>query len=634
MPFVFDKGNGQRQRAPLDPAGRGRMDNVRGLGAQAGAEALSPRGKGKLALKEGHGVREAANKNQPDPRKPETCAMPVRILGHEQYKALGGPAYEQLLTLVFIRTMDLFRAFGIDFQLILGGQQQDGDVIVDASKASSQLPEGLPGSESNGPTEQGPTRQPPTNDPTREPPTGNPQEPPTRNPGGPVREPPTNEPGGPTRQPPGPNDPNREPPGTRPPNVDNPTREPPDFERPGEIDDDIERYWPEVAANETARVWGDPHFVGADGGKFDVQGEAGKTYALLKDTGLKFYGTFDGWGNGITVVGSTGLTVTGRGGKTQVFHDPKTDTVKVDGQELQQGQTVIMADGGTTTRQGKDVISETAEGYEIVQHDQGKHIDAEVTSGARGVHTGLMGQTFDADKDRRDGKKGKGAQGEGAIDGVVTDYEVEGGVFGKWKGEGTKGDVDGDGKITLEDARKVLNYAIGRGSLTDLELARADVDGASQVTMAEGMFIQRMAQKAGGMGRATNGNGAPITLPENGTLQLDLLSYDAQFASRMEAIDPVFKHLFHGANLKNMVGDRDALGPVKAGDVFNAGLRANALSTQGFYDLKYNGETFMVEQTGDNRWKVGWAGPNGLGKPDFSSMVMEVTLLPEPKMTP
>ena len=39
--------------------------------------------------------------------------------------------------------------------------------------------------------------------------------------------------------------------------------------------------------------------------------------------------------------------------------------------------------------------------------------------------TGLLGQTFDADSDRRDGKKGKGAQGEGAIDGVYTDYMID-----------------------------------------------------------------------------------------------------------------------------------------------------------------------------------------------------------------
>ena len=47
-----------------------------------------------------------------------------------------------------------------------------------------------------------------------------------------------------------------------------------------------------VAANQTARFWGDPHFIGADGGKFDVQGEPDKTFNILTDKGLQFHGLF------------------------------------------------------------------------------------------------------------------------------------------------------------------------------------------------------------------------------------------------------------------------------------------------------------------------------------------------------
>ena len=51
-------------------------------------------------------------------------------------------------------------------------------------------------------------------------------------------------------------------------------------------------------------------------------------------------------------------------------------------------------------------------------------------SGERGVAadgampTGLMGETFDADDEAKDGAKGKGAQGEGALRGNKRDYEV------------------------------------------------------------------------------------------------------------------------------------------------------------------------------------------------------------------
>lgn len=662
MPFVLDqRGKAGQRRQNVEALGRGRKGGLRGLGARDGAAALSP---GKLTVKEGHGIGNAAKRLRPDPKKPETCKLPVRITGHEQYKALGAQ-YEQLMTLVFIRTMDLFRAFGIDFQLILGGSGKDGDVIIDASLMGGVMPslqlgrgnqpsrgpggpglmppgwnpfQGLaalvdgqmPPTENVPPGDRGPTREPPGG-PVREPPTGSPHEPPVRNPGGPTRPPG----GGPIRNPPDPDDPTRVPPGTRPPTEDNPTREPPDFERPGDIGDDVDRNWPTVAENETARVWGDPHFVGADGGKFDVQGEAGKTYNLLNDTGLQFFGTFDGWGNGITVVGSTGLTVTGRGGTSQVHHDPKKDSVKVDGQELAQGKSVVMADGGTTTRQGKDVVTTTAEGYRIVQHDQGKHIDAEVTSGDRGVHngqmpTGLMGCTFDADKKKRDGKKGSGAQGEGAIDGVVGDYEVTGGVFGQARGCGKPGDMDGDGKVSLQDAHMVLNHVMGRQSLTPAQAMQADVDKDGYVTMADALFILRYAQANGGMGaRVADGNGRPITLPKNGTLSVSVLSYGAEFASRAEAESPIFKRLFHGGNLKSQVGAQDQIAPVRAGDVLNLGVRADALGSASFHDLQYNGETFMVQEQGEGRWLIGWAGPNGLGKADFSSAVFEVALIPD-----
>lgn len=191
---------------------------------------------------------------------------------------------------------------------------------------------------------------------------------------------------------------------------------------------------PVVAANEVGTVTGDPHFKGGDGGKYDVQGQPGKIYNILSDSGLQLNARFDAWGGGgATVVGETGLTVAGPYGQSSVTFS-KDGTAKVNGQVLQDGQTVQLADGGTATKQGNKLVIKTAEGYEITQtthgSSNGNYINMEVKTGAGGVAQdgvlpgGLLGQTFDPDNVARNGAKGAGAQGEGAINGTVQDYEV------------------------------------------------------------------------------------------------------------------------------------------------------------------------------------------------------------------
>lgn len=191
---------------------------------------------------------------------------------------------------------------------------------------------------------------------------------------------------------------------------------------------------PVVAANEVGTITGDPHFKGGDGGKYDVQGEPGKSYSLLSDSNLQFNGRFDAWGGGgATVVGETGLTVQGPYGQSSVTFQ-KDGTAAVNGMELKDGQTVQLADGGTATKEGNKLTIKTAEGYEITQtvhgSSHGNYINTEVKTGAGGVAQdgvlpgGLLGQTFDPDSAARNGKKGAGAQGEGAISGTVGQYEV------------------------------------------------------------------------------------------------------------------------------------------------------------------------------------------------------------------
>ena len=48
-----------------------------------------------------------------------------------------------------------------------------------------------------------------------------------------------------------------------------------------------------------------------------------------------------------------------------------------------------------------------------------------------------------------------------------------------------KGDVSGDGKITVTDVSKVSAYVKGKSSLTDEEIKRADVNGDGMVNISD-----------------------------------------------------------------------------------------------------------------------------------------------------
>jgi len=52
-----------------------------------------------------------------------------------------------------------------------------------------------------------------------------------------------------------------------------------------------------------------------------------------------------------------------------------------------------------------------------------------------------------------------------------------------------KGDVNGDGQVTVVDALFVAQYTVGLRTLTSAQLAAADVNGDSQVTVVDALFI-------------------------------------------------------------------------------------------------------------------------------------------------
>ena len=190
-----------------------------------------------------------------------------------------------------------------------------------------------------------------------------------------------------------------------------------------------------VGIADGARVWGDPHFVGAEGGKFDVQGEDGKIYNILSDKDIQINSEFKAWGGGgATVMGEMGLTL---GNDTVSFN--------ADGELTVNGEA--QGDGsyldGAVTKEGNQVQVNFGE-YELtidsVKNSRGNYMNIAYGSenvAADGVMPhGIWGQTADGDGEARNGDKGTGAQGGGAIEGLdgeitesgdkttVTHYEV------------------------------------------------------------------------------------------------------------------------------------------------------------------------------------------------------------------
>jgi hypothetical protein len=169
--------------------------------------------------------------------------------------------------------------------------------------------------------------------------------------------------------------------------------------------------------------WGDPHFVGDDGGKYDIQGEPGNIYNILSDRDIQYNARFAAWGNGgATVIDAVGIKI----GDAEIFMDFGGQPT-VNGEILADGESSVFP-GGVVSHNGNRLIVETAEyqlEYTIVNN---QYINANYTATDPfadyvGSH-GLWGQTVDGDTDARSGDTGTSAQGGGAIDTVNADGEV------------------------------------------------------------------------------------------------------------------------------------------------------------------------------------------------------------------
>lgn len=205
------------------------------------------------------------------------------------------------------------------------------------------------------------------------------------------------------------------------------------------------------------QVWGDPHYIGLEGGKFDVQGVDGEIYNILSGSNLQVNSQYKAWGSkDVTVVGATGIkvgtkdTFNTKGERKATQIEVHADNgVTVDGETLQVGQRKEF-ETGLKDKDGKfikgfvEVKEENGQKKAVINTgeyqltylfqsgDHGKYLDQTVQVTTLGVLSdgqyehGILGQTADFDGVARNGKEGAGAQGEGAIDGDYTKYRVNG----------------------------------------------------------------------------------------------------------------------------------------------------------------------------------------------------------------
>lgn len=187
-----------------------------------------------------------------------------------------------------------------------------------------------------------------------------------------------------------------------------PPEEPPEYppKEPPEYPPEPPKEYP----IEKARIWGDPHIIGADGGKYDFQ-EIG-IYNILKDSNITVNSRMEKFGTGrngktVTVNTEAGLTL---GSKTILVKADGTttigDTNSTTTQELKKGESLDLGNGHSVKRDGNNIQVNATEYTLEVQTNKGrknKFLDIDIWSKTGGVlsdgiaPSGLLGETFDED---------------------------------------------------------------------------------------------------------------------------------------------------------------------------------------------------------------------------------------------
>ncbi len=123
---------------------------------------------------------------------------------------------------------------------------------------------------------------------------------------------------------------------------------------------------PECPVDGTGTVWGDPHFVGAHGEKYDVQGQAGHYYNLLSDKNLQVNAKFDTYAGDMNMISEMGFTA----GMDQVVI-AKDGQLSVNGESFKDDGSYA---NGLVTKKGNAITVKTAE-Y-TVDVTAGSYLDA------------------------------------------------------------------------------------------------------------------------------------------------------------------------------------------------------------------------------------------------------------------
>ena len=180
---------------------------------------------------------------------------------------------------------------------------------------------------------------------------------------------------------------------------------------------------PEHEVTGGGQAWGDPHFVGADGEKYDVQGEAGKAYNLLSDSGIQVNALFSTYAGNMNVMSKIGVTA----GSNQIEIGTNAalsingETISKDGEYLD--GMVSRASGKVTVKTDEYTVQTSGAAYLDVTFS-GKNVQADGVMPA-----GIWGVTLDGDGKPRIsggmfGTEGGSMQGGGVLekaDGTITD---------------------------------------------------------------------------------------------------------------------------------------------------------------------------------------------------------------------
>jgi hypothetical protein len=139
-------------------------------------------------------------------------------------------------------------------------------------------------------------------------------------------------------------------------------------------------------ASGDGKVWGDPHFKGANGHGYDIMGDPGKAYNLLTDGTIYVHGTMQLFGNNATTIAS----IDAGDAAGHAFRVDKDGKLTIDGKSITKDGSYL---GGEVTRKGETVTIKTG-GNTVVVKDAGDHLDVDFKAVNVANPTGMWGQSL------------------------------------------------------------------------------------------------------------------------------------------------------------------------------------------------------------------------------------------------